>query len=944
MDHSETPSTASLIQRVQEWVEDHLHKTEATQRSLVQLLNEMGATRDSNIATRPSAELVRLAQARFAEVEAMAGVGARALTEMSTATGLGDAETPSWKDIIDQVTRMNVDNKTMRQGLQEMSGTVATAPSSELVRLTQEKFQALTGRATELSSEAVSLRQRIDLLQTSVDKERVDHQSQRNRDRREIDNLKSEVTRVGSQHLKEAQRRNEEGGELRNCHALLAMKMEDLDALSNELQLTKKMLAQRNADCLRQLEIANEAAQERERLTDTLKGRIRELDQAFVDRDAVEAKNKTANDMKEKALLKEMLEWKGKTQMIQEELDQMTDRHHLLQEEVQRERAQWDVQVDSFNRQLQQAAPGEVVALRLERDQLLRDLAGVRAQIQQLLEVQSDRDRLGALNEQLTAQLQECEGALRLQSDLVNELRQQVATLELAAATTTPLGTMLGIDFAHDELQEDEMLRRSSSSEELLPDPTEKEQRLNDLGELIAQQELQLVRLEQKVEDYKTQLTDLKEEIENAEVTLAQLYDNMECADHTIPSVEDSFVYMETQPTSPVVPVPLLSLDQWMQRFPSIKPLSHGSVTRRWVLAVDNNGTGKTTCNVNLLNTLLDPCMQFLHREQLENIVQQTVAFVDDLGGASSERRRQRNKCLRGFDNLQRLAARARKYVGDQAFRLATVCEFVIPDDKNSIRYHGAVLQRYCELIVELSMVVTFRWRVSAMQQRQRLIFTEGYLMVNDPTAVVVRFMGSPFQTFDRQLLFRSLLPILVDAVQGNTLSVPVLFDQLSWVPQDSLVCDFEQVMPDYAPTLWVKQQLDKAALLVPGLVHLSLDETIACMQEDLTYVQIARLDLDVADGIDDCVLLVGQRDLWIVVDPLLPNLEDVPGMIGRNLAGAIREPRGVTRSSDRGFALMTWIREVFVHGMPIDKVLFRGQQDREQCVFEQHFGCLFHP
>ena len=944
VDRNETSSTTDLIRKVQEWIEEHIHKTEATQRSLVELLNKMGAIRDSNITTRPSDELVRLAQGRFAEVEATADVGARALVELTTATGLGDAEILSWNDLIDQVTRTNADNKTMRQGLQEMSGTVVTAPSSELVRLAQEKFRALAGRAAESSSEAVSLRQRIDLLQTSVDNERVDRERQRRRDLKEIDFLKSEVTRMGSQYLKESQRRTGEEGELRNCRSLLAVKVEDLDALSKELLLAKEMLAQRDADCLQQLQIANEAAQEREQLTDTLKQRIRELDQAFVDRDAVGARNKTANEMKEKALQKEILDWQGKIQMVQQELDQMTDRHHHLQEEVQRERAQWDVQLDSFNRQLQQAAPGEAVTLRLERDQLARDLSGLEARLQQLLEVQSDRDRLSALNEQLRARLQECEGALRLQSDLVTELRQQVATLELATAATTPLGTTLGIDFAHTELQEDEILRMHSSSEELLPKPTEQEQHLNDLGELIAQQELQLVRLEIKVEDHKTQLVDLIEQIENAEVTLAQLYDNIECADHTIHSVDNSFVHMETPPTSPAIPVPLLNLDQWMQRFPTIKPLFHGNVTRRWVLAVDDNGTGKMTCNVNLLNTLLDPRIQFLHREQLENIVQQTVAFVDDLGGASCERRRERNKCLRGFDNLQRLAVRARKYAGDRAFRLATVCEFVIPDDNNSIRYQGAVLQRYCELIVELSMAVTFRWRVSAMQQRQRLIFTEGHLMANDPTAVVVRFMGSPFQTFNRQLLFQSLLPILVDAVQGNTLFVPVLLDQPSWVPQDSLVCDFEEVVPESAPALWVKEQLEKAAILVPGLVHVSPDETIACTKEDLTYVQIARIGLDHADGIDDCVLLVGQQDSWIVVDPLLPDVEDVPEMIGRNLVGAIKEPRGVTRSSDRGFALMTWIREVFVHGMPIDKVLFRGQQDREQCVLEQHFGCVFHP
>jgi len=311
-------------------------------------------------------------------------------------------------------------------------------------------------------------------------------------------------------------------------------------------------------------------------------------------------------------------------------------------------------------------------------------------------------------------------------------------------------------------------------------------------------------------------------------------------------------------------------------------------------------------------------------------------------GGASLERQRQRNKALRVLDNLQRITLQAKGHRTGDAFRLAIVCELILFNG-HDIAYEGAVLQRYCELVLELAMAVTFCWHRSDAQQRQQLILTERDLPVNDSTAIVVRFVESIFQTFDRPVLIQTLLRTLVQARQGKAINVPVVASSPRvWIPRESLWCEFEDEVPISAPTFWVEEQLDRAAMLVPGLVHVLRDQTTFRMEENLTYVQLARLDNN-HGGREDCILLVGQRDSWVVVDPLSVEEEDVPQTKGMLLIGVIRAPQGVTCHIDRGFALMTWIREVFVHGMPLQGVTFQGKSDKIRCTLEHYFKCMFH-
>jgi hypothetical protein len=340
-------------------------------------------------------------------------------------------------------------------------------------------------------------------------------------------------------------------------------------------------------------------------------------------------------------------------------------------------------------------------------------------------------------------------------------------------------------------------------------------------------------------------------------------------------------------------------------------------------------------------DSLLDPRMQFAYREQVDALLHQTLAFVTTLGGASHEMRKKRSRLFRGLDNLQRLAMAAKQYKGLDGFRLGTVCELIV-SLTDSIPYEGAVVRRYCELVLEMAMAITLQWRDSSSQQTRRLIFTEGNLHPNDPTAVVVRFLASPFQSFNRYQLVETILTRLVEPNVGWTIDVPVEAKVPLWTPSESILRDFDEAVPSFAPTEWITRHLEMASTLVPGLVHVLPGQTVDRMHSDLTYVQIARLN-QLGQVINESVLLVGQLDTWVVIDPLWSEEHEDLGEDGRQLVGVLRAPRGVTRSSDRGFALMTWIREVFVHGIAIDDVQFRGEQDRERCTLEHHLRCIFH-
>ena len=917
---------------------------EDTHRGLVELANEADALNDPNIANAPSSELVRLAQTRFAEAKTRADDATRTLVEVARATGIEDVENVSGQSVIDRVVRANAENATMQSGLQTITGTVVSSPPEKLIRLAQEKFRALSELNEASAEEVMSLRRRSDMLQGSLDKAQLDCERERTNSLREIEDLKRKVQQLELQwlqKLEEASREQDGRQELERCRALLENTTRDFKKISDEKLRVEQTLAQNEVEWQRQLGEADAASAEVEQETKTLRQRIRELEQASVVRDQTEANARTESEAREAVVRLEATKCWGELEKMRQRLDRATEEHDRFREEVARERTQWQEQVDSFNRQLAEAAPGEAVALRLERDRLARELLDLTAQLSQLREVRSDRDRLSVVNEQLTVRLDECEKTCDFQDEVVRELRRQIATLEQAAVDANAVAPALGPHVPEPELQEDDFSGLSSLSPKWVPGPRELDQHTLDQGKMIADRQLELLVLDDKVEKYKSQLVDILEQIENAEATLADLKDNIELLypeGHPHSLGDDVSIESDTPPTTPVYHFPPVTLDEWKERFHNVKPLCRGA--KRYVLALGEMESKNGACDLGLLDNFLDPRKRFLYVEDLRSILGETLSFVASMGGASLERRRQRNKALRGWDNLQRIAMQAKRHALDDAFRLAIVCELILRDGQG-ISYEGAVLQRYCELILELSMTVTFRWRASAAQQRHRLIFTERDLPANDPTAIVVRFVDSTFQTFDRNQLIKTLIPNLVEARRGMTMDVPTAVDSRPWTPRESYWFEFDEEIPTSAPTLWVEEQLVRATILVPGLVHIVRDQTIDRMEEDCTYVQIARLGH--VDGGEGCVLLVGQRDSWVVIDPLSTEDDDIPQVTGMRLVGVIRAPQGVDSATDRGFALMTWVREVFVHGMSVHDVPFRGETDRIRCTLEHHFGCLFH-
>ena len=626
--------------------------------------------------------------------------------------------------------------------------------------------------------------------------------------------------------------------------------------------------------------------------------------------------------------------------LVERNLDQKTKEYHQLLKEHENAQIEWQKQVDSFNTQLREATPCRFAEIHLERNQLTRNAGELEARLQHLQGIREERDQLASLNEQLTRQLQELQEARIVDDQTMKQLQRHVAYLEDELRMANP-----SMEYQDDAPQfEDDDFQGASETPHLSQIPSlqnsrEMEKRLQDLGNLIANREFKLIRLDESVHAHESHLLTVKERIEEAGRILAELHDQLygsQIDTHPDSWEEDGISDVTTPPTSPLFEE--VTLDQWKERFPVMKRPSRDDNTKRWVLAFQE--TEAVRCNFKKLDGLLDPSAKFCYREHLNDTIRQTIAFVVALRSETPINSKRLVDDLRRFDNLKRIAVRAKKYALDKTFRLATVCEFVILDVQH-IPYEGAVLQRYCEFIIEFAMLVSFSWRTSAMQQRQRLVVTECLLAVDDPTAVVVRFEDSPFQTFDRIELFKGLASHLVETGRGVTVHVPVAIDQLPWISRENLVMEFEGEIPAFVPLGWVEEYLNRVTNVVPELIHVSLSETIDDMHPEYTYLQMQML----SSVTDDFVLAVGQRNAWVIVDPShLVEENHMENHRGYRIVGVLRLPQGKVRCEEHGFALMTWIREVFVYGKPLSEIKYQSDTDKRQCTFEHHFKCLFYP
>lgn len=833
--------------------------------------------------------------------------------------------------------RLTDENQAIQRGLSTLIETTVRVTSIDLIRLAQDKFRSLKAMVNESANEVTSLRQRIELLQEEQDKERHENLRQRAIDQQKISNLQAAREQLQLRLSRISDNETARDADLEQCKQQLIQKHAALEQAISASRIASETSSLQEIEWHQRLQEANDDLQRAEQEMHVCRGHVTELEKALEDRETIVRNLREEHEKQEQVSQRQLQVKEDRMRDLRQEYDQLIVRHRQLEEERTVERVHWEAQVDSFNRQL---ASDEKIALRLERDRLARIVADLEVRIKEQQEIRSDCDRLVASNDHLRAQLHETQDARAFQDDLIAELRRQVSALEASTPTWA--------DVEEPALVEDDAFGLPSAGLSL-PGPLGSQQRIEELGRLLAEREYELLILDGKVSERNAKLTNLAVEIEDAEATLVDLYATVESIrkDHLSPLPAEQFPDQDSldidrpKPLSPVPFTPAVTLQEWKTRFPTVKPTFQANRARRWVLGFGDAEMTGLKYDVALHDSLLDPCMRFVYREQLDGLLRQTLAFVTEFGGRSLSRRKERSHMFRGMGNLQGLAVRAKQYRGLGGFRLGTVCEFVVPLTED-ISYEGAIMQRYCELVVEMSMAIDMQWRASAAQQIRRLIFTERDLPANDPTAVVVRFLVSPFQSFNRYDLVEAILRHLVAPGLGWTLDVPVDAKVPAWTPPEAILQEFDEITPDIAPTAWIKEHLNMASKLVPGLIHVLPGETVGRMYGDLTYVQIARVDKP-SDFDKASVLMIGQRDSWIVVDPLWSESEEELKGDERHLLGVLRAPDGVTHSIDRGFALMTWIREVFVHGLPIDAVKFRGHPDRERCTLEHHLKCLFH-
>lgn len=925
-------STRDLIENIQGNIE-RIAEENRTIRDGLSKLAEVTTTKVSSI------DLILRAQQRFRSLEALANDSRNEVSSlrqrMERVQGELERERDDHKrqDAVNQQKIADLQEilRRLQEQISHLEDQVKRSDSEVQqcqLRLAESESGlknaiAANRQATEtLSTREAECRKQLKLA--SDESERAEQQVEDLRRRmnelqQASDNNENDVGRLRAEceSREEIARRQSQDKE-RQLHALsqeyqqLVVQYEN--ALKESRQATET-LSLREVEWNRQLVEINTELRLAEEETRDLRRRVEESER---DSEVLKKENET-----QKLTNRQLVELK------ESELSALRREHARLEEELNRQRTPVGRQLDQDER----------MSLRFERDNLVRKVADLELEMRQRQDNEVEYDRLNALNEQLTIQLREFQDERAARDNLIAELKAQVATLEalIMEMRQPPKREEMG-------LIDDDVFEIEPSTP-VSPDLEGDQERLDELGQLLAQREYELVKLDNQVSDRRAELDTLIADIEDAEATLSDLYIQIASVHRESPPFEQNpepeLPEDDPQPSSSEPLRPVVPLHEFKQRFASIKPTLKESNARRWVLGVGGAEAHALTYDAAKHDSLLDPCMQFAYREEVDALLLQTLAFVTTLGGASPEMRKRRSAIFRGLDNLQRLAMEAKRFKGLDGFRLGTVCELIVPLTDN-VRYEGAVVRRYCEFVLEMAMAITLQWRDSVMQQTRRLIFTEGGLHPNDPTAIVVRFLASPFQPFDRCQLVEAIANQLVRADIGWTIEVPVDARAPAWTPRESILRDFDEPVPSHAPIEWIAQHLDMASSLVPGLVHVLPGQALGRMDGDGTYVQIARLD---QTGYNDMeiVLLVGQLDTWVVIDPLYSEDDHDAGGDGRQMGGVLRAPHAVTRKTDSGFALMTWIREVLVHGMAMDNVEFRGQPDRERCTLEHHLKCLFH-
>ena len=693
----DTNGIRDLVQKIQT-------DLKATREALVHLSREKDSDNQSDISRMPSSHLVRLAQERFAQMGERVKQTDHTLDALKKITNSDRSD-----DVIKRIQEVMKEKNAIQDGLKRLTDTVVSSSSVDLIKIAQEKFRSLNQLYKEASSEVNSLRRHLDELQEQFETQKTEYLRKKEDYLRQIQELSSIVTRVDSEKSQKADQNREFEITLNACKENLTRAITECDLISDEKQKIKEKYVRYQTECYeRFLDLDAEI----ERLND----KIKQTKTRNEELESLRTEEKLEYETNQQILQDRIGECQNQLHLVEQRLDQKTKEYRQLLREHENAQIEWQKQVDSFNIQLEEAAPSRLAEIRLERDQLTRNASELEARLQHLQEIHEERDRLASLNEQLTIQLRELREARVVDGQTMEQLQRHIAHLENELRTANP-----SMEYQDDtpQFEEDDLLGASETSRlsqiPSMQTSREMEKRLQDLGNLIANRELKLIQLDGDVHDHESHLLTLGERIEEAERILAELHDQLhgtQIDTHPGSWNEDDISDVTTPPTSPLFEE--VTLDQWEERFPMMKRTSRYDNTKRWVLAFQE--TEAVRCNFKRLDGLLDPRAKFYHREHLNDIVRQTIAFVVALRSETPINNKRLVNDLRPFDNLQRLAVRAKKYALDKTFRLATVCEFVILDIRH-ILYEGAVLQRYCELIIEFAMSVTFSWRTSAMQQ-----------------------------------------------------------------------------------------------------------------------------------------------------------------------------------------------------------------------------------
>ncbi|XP_068739033.1 interaptin-like [Montipora capricornis] len=397
----DTNGIHDLVQKIQT-------DLKATREALVHLSREEDSDNQSDISRMPSSHLVRLAQERFAQMGERVKQTDHTLDALKKITNSDRSD-----DVIKRMQEVMKEKNAIQDGLKQLTDTVVSSSSVDLIKIAQEKFRSLNQLYKEASSEVNSLRRHLDELQEQFEKQKTEYLRKKEDYLREIQELSSIVTRVDSEKSQKADQNREFEITLNACKENLTRAITECDLISDEKQKIEEKYTRYQTECYERFLDLDAEIERLNREIKQTKTRNEELERTNKDRESLRTEEKLEYETNQQILQDQIGECQNQLHLVEQKLDQKTKEYRQLLREHENAQIEWQKQVDSFNIQLDEAAPSRLTEIRLERDQLTRNASELEARLQHLQEIHQERDRLASLNEQLTRQLQELREARR---------------------------------------------------------------------------------------------------------------------------------------------------------------------------------------------------------------------------------------------------------------------------------------------------------------------------------------------------------------------------------------------------------------------------------------------------------------------------------------------------------------------------------------------------